>query len=280
MDVTGLEKVRARGGSYYFEDSKGEIKAKICRTCEEVVPIEDYRVDKRGLGGRVAKCTPCRNKEVRDYKRANPDIIREQYRKYYKENRDDIRARAKESRERNKEHYLEYYRNYYRENRSTVLEHKRKWRERNQEYQNQLVKDWEKRNPERVTLIDQRRRARELSQPDTFTSEEMVQTLKYFGESCALTGSKEEIHWDHVIPLSVGNVGTVKGNMIPLDAELNRRKSNLNIFEWFERSKVELGLSEEKFNILIDFLASENGMTKEEYRSFCYAQFEIKGEVI
>src|SRR5690625_1394322 len=131
-----------------------------------------------------------------------------------------------------------------------------------------------------LTLIDQRRRARELSQPDTFTSEEMVQTLKYFGESCALTGSKEEIHWDHVIPLSVGNVGTVKGNMIPLDAELNRRKSNLNIFEWFERSKVELGLSEEKFNILIDFLASENGMTKEEYRSFCYAQFEIKGEVI
>lgn len=108
----------------------------------------------------------------------------------------------------------------------------------------------------------------------------MTRTLEFFEGACALTGKRDDIHWDHVIPLSVGNVGTVRGNMIPLDAELNRRKSNLNIFEWFERCKSRLGLSEERFNRLIDFLSEENGMSKDEYRSFCYTQFENEEEVI
>lgn len=273
MTIAELTKVRARGGSYYFEDSSGKMVAKECRECKEVVPLNGFHKDKRGLGGKVSKCIECCNRLGREYKRANPDKIREQRRKYYEENREVIRSKAKERWERNEEHYLEYYRNYYRKNRDEVLEHKRKWREDNREYQNRLVREWAKRNPDRIALRDQRRRAREASLPEDFTPEQMSSTLEFFDNGCALTGESENLDWDHVIPISLGVGGTTEANMIPLRSDLNKRKSNLNIFEWFERSKDALGLNQDKFDNLIKFIAEKNGMTPEEYRSFYYEQF-------
>lgn len=280
MDVSGLNKVRARGGSHYFENPSGKMIAKECRECGEVVPLEEYRVDKRGLGGRVARCTPCNNRLGREYKRANPEKIKKEWKRYYEENKEAILERSRKRRLEDYEGYRQYYSTYYRDNRERILGHKQKWREDNRDYQNQLVREWEKRNPERVALKHQRRRARKEALPDDLTHEQMTSTLEYFEGGCALTGEKVNIDWDHVIPISLGVGGTIESNMIPLRSDLNKRKSNLNLFEWFDKSKESLNLSQAKFNKLVEFLASKNGMSIDEYRSFYFEQFKNKEEVI
>jgi hypothetical protein len=52
--------------------------------------------------------------------------------------------------------------------------------------------------------------------------------------------------------------------------KLNRSKFTNNIFEWFETNRQRFELSQEKFDRLIEWLASANAMTVEEYRDYVY----------
>lgn len=279
LDTSEWVKVRARGGTHIYQDVDGNVTAKECRECNDPVLLDGYRNDKRGLAGKVAKCTPCLNLLNREYKQANPEKIRQQRNVYAVKYAKEIAEKRQARFEANKDEMREYYRNYYKENRESILEDKRKWREANADFQNELVRDWGRRNPDKVRLMCQRRRARVSNLPDTFTHEQMKNTMEFFRGGCALTGDSNDIHWDHVIPISTGNRGTTEANMIPLRADLNKRKSSSNIFEWFEREKERLNLSQSKFDNAIKFLSQKNGMSPEEYRSFYYEQFQEK-EVI
>jgi hypothetical protein len=80
----GLEGKRNRNNVVYYEDFNGDVLAKVCTTCNDVRPIENYAVSKLGLGGRVSDCKTCRitwytdNKEseverISAWQRDNPD---------------------------------------------------------------------------------------------------------------------------------------------------------------------------------------------------------------
>jgi hypothetical protein len=94
--------------------------------------------------------------------------------------------------------------------------------------------------------------------------------MKRFNLSCAITGKKGELHADHVIPLSTGWGGTTKENITPLLSEINLSKHDNNIFEWFEANRQRFKLSQERFDTLIDYLSSANGMTVEDYHDYVY----------
>jgi hypothetical protein len=128
---------------------------------------------------------------------------------------------------------------------------------------------WYINNYDKTVIIELRRRARKKLLPDYFTVTQKREILKYFG-GCVLTGDSTEIHWDHVIPISIGHVGTTYGNMVPLRADLNLSKNDSNIFEWFEANRQRFELSQEHFDNLIYWLASANAMTVEEYRDYVY----------
>lgn len=206
----------------------------------------------------------------------NPEKTKEQNRVYRIENAKEIDERRRAKIKANPEWYKASYLKYYAENRTNILKHKRNWRESNADYQRELVRNWGRRNPDRVLLIGHRRRARKDSLPDTFTIEQLESTLNFFGGGCALTGDVGNTHWDHVIPIATGSGGTTEANMIPLRADLNQSKNASNLFDWFEREKEHLGLSVEKFDTLIGFLAEKNAMSVEDYRSFYYEQFQKK----
>jgi hypothetical protein len=91
----------------------------------------------------------------------------------------------------------------------------------------------------------------------------------YFGNACALTGRKYNIEKEHAIPQSIGGGFTFE-NIYPLTKSLNVSKYNHNIFEWFEANRQRFELSQERFDKLIDWLASANAMTTEEYRDYVY----------
>jgi hypothetical protein len=137
------------------------------------------------------------------------------------------------------------------------------------------VSDWQRNNPDKVKMREQRRRALKKGLPYTITDEQYESTIEYFG-GCALTGATTNLNCDHVIPLATGHGGTIHENMIPLRNDLNKSKSDANLFEWFERNKQRLNLEQRRFDLLIEWLASVNEMTTDKYRSFVNECFENK----
>ncbi len=114
------------------------------------------------------------------------------------------------------------------------------------------------------------RRAKSKQLPHNLTHHEKQLILRRFGGACCLTGEKSDVHLDHVIPVSIGHGGTSFGNIIPLRGDLNISKNDRNIFEWFTENRIRFGLSQERFDEVIEWLASSNGWSVGDYRGFVY----------
>jgi hypothetical protein len=262
-------------------EERNGVVGKECTQCSEWKELDEYWKDKSCLGGRKSACKDCkkdyiqRNKEhYSEIKRksyeANKDKILESHRKYRKQNKEAISEQGRKYYEQNKEAHAERSRKNYLANRENVLKRTRQYYEDNKERHAELVQKWRKENKERDSLIRHRRLARKKALPDTLTVEEYSITLDYFGNSCALTGRTEVIEKEHAIPLSVGHGGTTFGNCYPMSGGLNQSKADSNIFEWFNVNRQRFELSQERFDKLIDYLASANAMTVEEYRDYVY----------
>lgn len=86
---------------------------------------------------------------------------------------------------------------------------------------------------------DQRRRARERNLPTDGTGPRdwaaHAEEIEDF--ECHLCGgaleADDEIHWDHLDPISTGTTGTVLHNMHAAHAECNLRRGNRSLEEWF-----------------------------------------------
>lgn len=88
--------------------------------------------------------------------------------------------------------------------------------------------------------------------------------LDYFDNRCVFTGEliiSNEL--DHFIPLAWGTFGQEYGNLIPINAELNRRKRTKHIFKFIKELPKE---QRYKFYYeVLPFLAAENDLTIQEY---------------
>lgn len=234
------------------------VVGKECSKCFQWKTLEEFHRKRGGLGGRSVSCKNCYKKHYRANREYwsqkhldNKESINERHKKYYKASR-------------------EYWIKRYQDNKDRILSLNKQWRKVNQEKHRELSRKWYSENKEKKVITEQKRRARKKSLPNSWTNEDREFTLEYFGDSCCLTGENEDIHFDHVIPLSIGHGGTIVGNMVPLRADLNRSKGNKNIFEWFYEVKDQHNLSQEKFDRLIEYLADINEMTVEEYKDYVY----------
>lgn len=99
-----------------------------------------------------------------------------------------------------------------------------------------------------------------------------------FGRTCALSGNKNNITIDHILPRMPGRKRNHKGNLLPLTINLNSSKGQQNLFDWFYANRERLNLSEEKFIVAIKYLAEQNGMSMWEY--YVHYQSEYKEYLI
>jgi hypothetical protein len=119
----------------------------------------------------------------------------------------------------------------------------------------------------------QRRRRMENALPSDISTSDLKKIVSHFNNNCALTG-KAKPTLDHFIALSTGHGGYIKGNIYPLDRDLNlHRKKDLNPFEWY----YEVGqrdIEQDKWDKLINYLASQNDLSVREftdYVNWCYS---------
>lgn len=60
---------------------------KICNICCETKPIIDFAKDHRGKDGAQPYCKSCGATKSREYRKSNPDKIRERNHNWYSKNR-------------------------------------------------------------------------------------------------------------------------------------------------------------------------------------------------
>ena len=243
----------------YYEDIEGEIVAKKCRGCEKIIPINNFHISKKGLAGRNSRCKEC----VSRYEKKRFEINK-QDNEWYKNHL----KRSAVWKERNQERMQEYNMEYRLKNKERRRHTWREWSERNRGYLKMRDKLRREANPEYFRMRNSIRRARKVSLPYSLSEKEINKIKSTFKGACSLSESVDGVHLDHVIPISIGHGGTIYENMIPLRADLNISKSNLNIFEWFADNRERFGLSQRKFDELIEYLADINDMTTKEYEEY------------
>lgn len=252
-----------------------ENKTKKCNKCEvEYIRSSKYFYrDKSKKDGYHTICKNC----SKEYAEKNKDKIRAYQKKYntkyYKDNRKEILSNATNYYKNNQEKVLSYQKKYYELNSKKVKSRQRKYILNNKEVVLKSKKMEYRKNIDKYRAARLRRKARVRMLEHDFTDSDRIKILNDFNGSCCLTGRGEDIHMDHVLPLSKGG-GTVVGNIIPLAGELNLSKNDRNLFEWFENNKERLNLNRDKFNKLIEYLAKQNNLTIEEYVDFYNKKYE------
>lgn len=231
------------------------VMGKRCTKCFEWKPLDAFSKDGNCLGGKKPSCRKCRTAYQQSYYQRNRELDLEKKKAYRVKNKDRDKERAREYRKDNAEKIRQYE--------DSRLE----WRK---EYNKKYAKLYHGRNKDKFSVIRQRRNARKNGLLDTLEEHELSEIKSFFNHQCCLSGSTDNIQMDHVIPLATGHGGTVKENVIPLSKALNSSKKDKNIFEWFKASRQRFNLSQEKFDSLIEYLASANAVSVGDYREYVY----------
>lgn len=252
-------------GTLYVDSSNG-VLAKQCPQCSLIKALDYFAKSTSGFAGKTTYCKPCAAENIRKHREKNPNYDhlcykkrREKHHEYMQDYRGKNLEKLKENDKlhklKNKERILAYNREYGKRNRDRITENDRARRSR---------------SPEKFILKGLKRRARKRLLPSELTKEQHLQIQSHFNLGCALSGSKVDIHMDHVIPIAIGHGGTVYENMIPLRADINTSKNDANIFVWFITHHERYSLEQSRFNTLIKYLANLNEMTIFEYTAYVY----------
>ena len=207
------------------------------------------------------------NKEViavkaKQYQQDNKETI-DAYKKQYRENNKEFIAKgSKKYRKNNKSTIVKYekdhkitiaerQRKYIKDNKEYIVKRSKQYRENNKELIVNLRKVWFKKNKEKAVVYVQKRKAKKLLLPSTFTKEEWDEVKLYFNNSCAYCGEELPLEQEHFIPVSDGG-GYVKGNMIPACKKCNCSKHNYDFLNWYPKYEY---YSEEREYLILNYLS-------------------------
>jgi 5-methylcytosine-specific restriction endonuclease McrA len=205
-------------------------------------------------GGRYAECQTCKEegraciKPITDFVKAKKNILgvladcnecrKEQKKKYRKENPEKTK---------------EYNRSPKRVDK--MREHR---------------KIWNAKNPKKVKQLRNTRLIREIAASNAIPIEEKNKALKQYNYSCALTGTENDLHIDHIISLGTGHASNSFEDLLLLRSDLNISKNARNIFEWAEQEYEHFGFTLDRFYEVMTEVASRSNMSLDEYKEYTY----------
>lgn len=196
-------------------------------------------------------CKPCYGA---DYYQRTRERQRDQRRKWYEKNADDVKAKLRDAYQADPDKYKarvatwkaanpEYQRQYgirryvaqrvellaaakvyYRNNRAKLIERARRWAQANPEKRREIRRRYKKTDRGRLMDLSHVhvRLARKRGAPGKATPEQLVARWNYFGGRCWLC-FKPASQWDHVIPLAGGGTNW-PSNLRPACGPCNQSK--------------------------------------------------------
>ena len=166
----------------------------VCTKCREDKPAEGFGTSKRKLNGLQSWCRKCQNRNTTE--RNKSQRRREYMRQYYLNNQDKFRV--------------------YRANADRAEIRRR-------------VKEWRKKNPERRTESNARRRFRKAHNGVFKILDRELKRL--YSSPCVGCGTVQNITADHIVPLARGGRHSI-GNLQPLCVSCNSSKNDKLMVEW------------------------------------------------
>jgi len=169
---------------------------------------------------------------------ANREKIAERNKAYYEANREKELERQKTYREANPEKIAEYRRAYRKANREKIAEYQRVYNKANREKVVGWQKVYQKANPEVRKAADHRRRARKRNAEGDHNSAQIRARFAVHGDSCIYCASTQDLHIDHIKPLSKGG-SNWPANLAPACATCNRSKNDkwgADLLRWIEQN--------------------------------------------
>lgn len=174
MDIISRENARAIEFKFFFTGK----------------PCKHNHMVKRYVSS--GNCTKCVAEKAKEWRKNNPEKVKNHHRKWRKNNPDVIKSLSEE---------------YYKKNHEKIRIYSKKWN---------------KKNPEKVAVIWARRRALKRNALDTTVPKEIFFEIeKLRNDIVAATGIDH--HTDHFIPLAKGGIHT-PSNLRIIPAVVNQKK--------------------------------------------------------
>lgn len=216
------------------------VEMKVCRDCNQSLPLEMFSADRRNKDGKQPYCKPCRVKRTRKYCEQNPEKTRSKNSQYREQNCEKLdeynrqyrKDKSEQIAQRKHEHYLEnreainaWHADYRDRNREMINERQRRYYANNKVAHVKRNAKWRKENPEQFKSHLKKRRALKFGAGEaSLTAEQWREILKSFNHRCAYCGERlEKLTQDHVIPLAKGGSHTAD-NVVPACQSCNSKK--------------------------------------------------------
>jgi 5-methylcytosine-specific restriction endonuclease McrA len=183
---------------------------KVCRVCGEFKEYSEYHARKKGSkDGYRNDCKSCRLSIEKERYWKDRDRRVSQQSKYNHDHKEIISSKARNKRKQ----FPELIRS---QEKKRYLKHRRKRIDFQIEYQ--------RKNPEKVAIVQAKRRAWKMNSPGSFSLEEWKNLCELYGNRCLACHEEKLLTIDHVIPLSRGGTNTID-NIQPLCRSCNCQKS-------------------------------------------------------
>lgn len=208
-----------RKKNYKVADDKKIIDAGIvkikCTKCGEYKPESEYSPDRRRRAGHQGACKQCRNEQMVNLRKENPELARQKIREWLnskpEEYQKDRRNKSyvwftnkKNTDEAYKEKYRTYRRTYERTKLETSPEYKR------------------------LKLERDRIRHERVRSEGTVTRQQWKLVCDFYNNVCLCCGKKKSLTIDHVVPISLGGKSDIE-NLQPLCGSCNSSKRDKTI---------------------------------------------------
>jgi len=187
---------------------------KTCTSCKQLLDLEQFGKRAVHKDGLQYKCKQCMNQSNKNYRQDNKDQVNKTAAQWRKDNAEKIKHYGKRYRDANAEKQYERRLKYRIENAQRLSEYNEQYR---------------KQNLDKAAQRSNARRAKKLANGvfKIFNRE----IKKIYSSPCFYCGSKQEIHADHVIPISKGGRHTI-GNLVPACRKCNQSKGSKLLIEW------------------------------------------------
>lgn len=189
---------------------------KICSKCKTWRPIERYRKRLISRDRYEYICRECTNAKGQEWRANHKERVSELNREFYEAHREERKA---------------YHRQYRVGHKSYFDEKIKEFRSDNPDYHRSYMRRWIRKNPEKQTERDNRRRIFKMGKPTSFTAAEWATLKQRYNYTCLRCGKCEpeiKLTADHIVPISKGGVGMID-NIQPLCKPCNTAKHDRTI---------------------------------------------------
>jgi len=206
-----------------------------CPDCGETKEIEEFPAH------RLTRCRECRRakrrawyaasaehycQQMQRWRAENPERNKEIKNKSYRKNAAHAIRKVQEHTAANFEKYSAYWKRYAQENRERKNQLQKDWNAANPGKHNEYQKKWNAENSDAVTIIKDRRRARQHAAVGRHTAGEWRALVEKFEGRCVCCQQHfgiRKLTRDHVVPLALGGSDSIE-NIQPLCRSCNSRK--------------------------------------------------------